>query len=66
MEPNWNRLWRNAHRKMCNKDEFVTKFNEVHNNSDDYYYEYISGDEWNNSTPDEVYFKIKKKSLVDE
>ena len=42
MEPNWNRLWRNAHRKMCNKDEFVAKFNEVHNNSDYYYYEYIT------------------------
>ena len=41
MEPNWTRLWQTAHRKICSRDEFVSKFDEVHDNSEDYIYEYI-------------------------
>ena len=61
MEPNWTRLWQTAHRKICSRDEFVSKFDEVHDNSEDYIYEYISSTEWNDNNPEEVYFKISKR-----
>ena len=53
MEPNWTRLWQTAHRKICSRDEFVSKFDEVHDNSEDYIYEYISSTEWNDNNPEE-------------
>tara|TARA_R110000765_G_scaffold262321_1_gene362288 strand:+ start:396 stop:599 length:204 start_codon:yes stop_codon:yes gene_type:complete len=63
MEPNWNRLWAIAYRKICTRDEFVAKFDEVHDNSEDYIYEYVSANEWNDNNPEEVYFKITKKQV---
>ena len=63
MEPNWTRLWQTAHRKRCSRDEFVSKFDEVHDNSEDYIYEYISSTEWNDNNPEEVYFKISKRQV---
>ena len=54
MEPNWNRLWAKAYRKICTRDEFVAKFDEVHDNSEDYIYEYVSANEWNDNNPEEV------------
>ena len=63
MEPNWNRLWATAHRKICSRDEFVAKFDEVHDNSEDYIYEYISANDWNDNNPEEVYFKISKRQV---
>ena len=63
MEPNWTRLWETAHRKICSRDEFVNKFDEVHDNSEDYIYEYISSTEWNDNNPEEVYFKISKRQV---
>ena len=63
MEPNWNRLGARAHRKICSRDEFVAKFDEVHDNSEDYIYEYISANEWNDNNPEEVYFKISKRQV---
>ena len=63
MEPNWTRLWQTALRKICSRDVFVSKFDEVHDNSDDYIYEYISSTEWNDNNPEEVYFKISKRQV---
>jgi|TARA_R110000803_G_scaffold159921_1_gene223937 hypothetical protein len=63
MEPNWNRLWEKAYRKICTRDEFVAKFDEVHDNSEDYIYEYVSANEWNDNNPEEVYFKISKRQV---
>jgi len=63
MEPNWNRLWATAHRKICTRDECVAKFDDVHDNSEDYIYEYISANEWNDNNPEEVYFKISKRQV---
>jgi hypothetical protein len=63
MEPNWARLWTKAHRKICTRDEFVAKFDEVHDNSEDYIYEYVSASEWNDNNPEEVYFKISKRQV---
>ena len=63
MEPNWTRLWQTAHRNICSRDEFVSKFDEVHDNSEDYIYEYISSTEWNDNNPEEVYFKISKRQV---
>ena len=63
MEPNWTRLWTTAHRKMCSRDEFVAKFDEVHDNSEDYIYEYISSTELNDNNPEEVYFKVSKRQV---
>ena len=63
MEPNWNRLWATAPRKICTRDEFVAKFDEVHDNSEDYIYEYVSANEWNDNNPEEVYFKISKRQV---
>jgi len=42
MEPNWNRLWATAHRKICTRDEFVAKFDEVHDNNPEEVYFKIS------------------------
>ena len=63
MDPNWTRLWQTAHRKICSRDEFVSIFDEVHDNSEDYIYEYISSTEWNDNNPEEVYFKISKRQV---
>ena len=65
MEPNWNRLWPVAQRKICTKQEILDKVTALDANDIDYYFEYVSGDAWNSSTPDEVYFKIKKKTVIE-
>jgi len=41
----------------------VAKFDEVHDNSEDYIYEYISANEWYDNNPEEVYFKISKRQV---
>mgnify|MGYP000300509729 CR=1 FL=1 len=63
MKANGTRLRTTAHRKICNRNEFVAKFDEVHDNSEEYIYEYISANEWNDNNPEEVYFKISKKQV---
>ena len=41
----------------------LAKFDEVHDNSEDYIYEYISSTEWNDNNPEEVYFKVSKRQV---
>ena len=66
MEPNWNRLWENSFRKICTKDEVVSKITSVNDSDTKYYYEYISADEWNDNEPTEAYIKIKKLGMNPE
>ena len=55
--------WLGYGRNGTKQDEFVNKFDEVHDNSEDYIYEYISSTGWNDNNPEEVYFKITKRQV---